>query len=142
MANVMFFEKPGCINNTKQKALLKAAGHRVDARNLLTEPWATARLRCFFGDRPVVDWFNPTAPAIKAGCVHPDHLEPEAALELMLQDPLLIRRPLLQIGDRCEVGFDIASIERWIGLKVIGAAQQHALDSLMRQDLQTCPNSN
>ena len=38
MAKVIFYEKPGCANNAKQKALLAAAGHEVEARNLLTEP--------------------------------------------------------------------------------------------------------
>ncbi|MBI1424317.1 MAG: hypothetical protein GC149_12685 [Gammaproteobacteria bacterium] len=39
MAEIVFYEKPGCGNNTRQKALLAAAGHHVIARNLLTEPW-------------------------------------------------------------------------------------------------------
>lgn len=36
MATVIFYEKPGCINNTKQKARLLAAGHEVQAHNLLS----------------------------------------------------------------------------------------------------------
>ena len=47
MAEVIFYEKPGCINNTKQKALLQAAGHLVDARNLLTESWSSESLWLF-----------------------------------------------------------------------------------------------
>ena len=39
MASVLFFEKPGCVNNTRQKALLAASGHSVWARNLLAEKW-------------------------------------------------------------------------------------------------------
>jgi hypothetical protein len=58
MAKILFFEKPGCANNTRQKALLAAAGHEVDARNLLTEAWTPERLRPYFGSRPVAEWFN------------------------------------------------------------------------------------
>jgi hypothetical protein len=29
MATVHFYEKPGCINNTRQKKILAAAGHEV-----------------------------------------------------------------------------------------------------------------
>ena len=141
MATVIFYEKPGCINNTKQKALLRAAGHEVDDRNLLTEAWTSDRLRRFFGDRPVATWFNPTAPAVKSGRVRPDLLGAETALALMLRDPLLIRRPLVQVGDRCEVGFDISTIERWLGLEAASPEQQSDRDILIRQDLQTCPNT-
>jgi len=62
MARIVFFEKPGCVNNARQKALLKAAGHTVNARDLLAHHWKAAELRAFFGDRPVVEWFNPSAP--------------------------------------------------------------------------------
>jgi len=48
MATVTFYEKPGCINNTRQKKLLAAAGHQVVALNLLTEAWQPDRLRPFF----------------------------------------------------------------------------------------------
>jgi nitrogenase-associated protein len=67
MATIIFYEKPGCINNTKQKALLAAAGHTVDARNLLTEPWTPDRLQQFFGDRPISTCFNRTAPRHQIG---------------------------------------------------------------------------
>ncbi len=55
MVTVLFYEKPGCINNTKQKVLLKAAGHEVQAHNLLTEPWTAESLRPFFGALPVAE---------------------------------------------------------------------------------------
>lgn len=141
MATIIFYEKPGCINNTKQKALLRSAGHEVDDRSLLTEAWTSDRLRRFFGDRPVAEWFNPTAPAVKSGSVRPELLDAEAALALMLQDPLLIRRPLVQVGDRCETGFDIPTIERWIGLEAASPERQSDRDNLIQQDLQTCPNA-
>ena len=32
MAKVIFYEKPGCKNNTKQKTLLKAAGHQLNPK--------------------------------------------------------------------------------------------------------------
>lgn len=140
MATVIFYEKPGCINNTKQKALLTAAGHIVDARNLLTEPWTPERLRQFFGDRPLADCFNRTAPAIKSGQVQPERVKAETALALMVQAPLLIRRPLMQVGDRCEVGFDPVIVDRWMGLTAIAGAQEKR-DRLMQQDLETCPNT-
>lgn len=133
MATVIFYEKPGCINNTKQKALLLAAGHQLQARNLLVESWTAANLRRFFGSRPLAEWFNASAPRIKSGEVIPSELDESTALALMVADPLLIRRPLIQVGEVYEVGFDAAQIDAWIGL------QSTDPSSL---DLETCPRTH
>jgi nitrogenase-associated protein len=139
MATIYFYEKPGCINNTKQKMVLQAAGHQLQVHNLLTTPWTPDRLRSFFGDRPVADWFNRSAPQIKSGAVIPDDLDAETALALMIQHPILIRRPLIEVGDRRDVGFDPDTLEAWIGLQAAEPAHQGESDRLLKQDLQTCP---
>ncbi|WP_375480156.1 ArsC/Spx/MgsR family protein [uncultured Nostoc sp.] len=142
MARVIFYSKPGCQGGTKQKVLLTAAGHEVVAYNLLTEPWTVDRLRSFFGDRPVAEWFNPSSPKVKSGEVVPEKIDAETALQLMLREPLLIRRPLLEIGDRREVGFDIQKIDAWIGLKPADESLQEMSENLMKQDLQNCSHGN
>ncbi len=142
MATVIFYEKPGCVNNTKQKVLLTAAGHTVDARNLLTETWTVQRLQQFFGQRPVAECFNYTAPLIKSGEVVPEQIDRATALQLMIDHPLLIRRPLIQSGDRYSVGFDRDEIDAWLGLTATQANQQIVCDHLRQQDLQTCPRSS
>jgi nitrogenase-associated protein len=120
LATVLFWEKPGCAGNARQKALLVASGHAVVARDLRAEPWTAERLRPFFGDRPVAAWFNRTSPRVKSGEVRPELLDEAAALALMLADPLLIRRPLMRVGERCETGFDPALVAAWIGLRADG----------------------
>jgi nitrogenase-associated protein len=129
MATVLFYEKPGCINNTKQKVLLAAAGHTVQAKNLLTEKWTVERLRAFFGELPVAEWFNHSAPRVRDGEIWPHRLTAEEALALMLAEPLLIRRPLMQVGFECRVGFDQEAVDRWIGLA----------SKIRNADLETCP---
>jgi nitrogenase-associated protein len=129
MATVTFYEKPGCVNNTRQKTLLAAAGHQVVALNLLTEIWQPERLRTFFGKLTVRDWFNYSAPAIKLGEIEPENLTEQQALALMLGNPLLIRRPLMQVGDSFMAGFDQQAVDTWLGLKEI---KPH-------QDLESCP---
>jgi nitrogenase-associated protein len=142
MARVIFYEKPGCKNNTKQKTLLTAAGHEVIAYNLLTEAWTVERLRSFFGNRPVSEWFNRAAPKVQSGEVVPEQLDAETAVLMMLKDPLLIRRPLIQVGDRQEVGFDVELIDAWIGLKPTDESLKEISESLMNQDLQTCSHKH
>jgi nitrogenase-associated protein len=116
MATLIFYEKPGCAGNARQKRLLTDAGHVVEPRNLLAEPWTTESLRPFFGDRPVADWFNKAAPAVKSGEIDPSSFDEETALKMLIATPLLIRRPLMQVGDRRETGFEPALVEAWIGL--------------------------
>ncbi len=131
MARVLFLEKPGCRNNTRQKGLLEAAGHKVVARDLRDEPWTPDTLRPFFGDRPVADWFNKASPRVKSGEIDPAAVTEEQALALMCGDPLLIRRPLVQVGTRRTCGFDMAEMDAWIGLAGAPPA-----------DVETCPRSH
>lgn len=117
MAIVTFYEKPGCKGNLRQKTLLAAAGHTVLAKSLKTEPWTAERLLGFFGSLPVAEWFNRAAPAVKLGEIMPETLSAETALPLLLENPLLIRRPLMEVDAARMVGFDIAAVDAWIGLK-------------------------
>ncbi len=116
MAHVIFWEKPGCAGNARQKALLAASGHTLDVRNLLSEPWTAAELRAFFGARPISECFNRSSPRVKSGEVRPEALDEPAALALMLADPLLIRRPLMQSEGRREAGFEPERVRAWLGL--------------------------
>jgi nitrogenase-associated protein len=135
MAKIVFYEKPGCAANLRQKRLLTEAGHVVLPRNVLTEPWTAERLREFFGARPVAQWFNRNAPRVKSGEVVPETLDADSATVQLLSDPLLIRRPLLEVGDQREVGFDTARIHRWVGL---GAAAQSEISDVCAHS-QPCP---
>ena len=125
MSTVTFYEKPGCKGNLRQKTLLAAAGHTVVAKNLKGEAWTADRLLAFLGELPISEWFNCTAPAIKSGEIVPENLGAEAALRLLLDNPLLIRRPLMEVEMEVEtgtiterrVGFDVAAVDAWIGLR-------------------------
>lgn len=125
MTTVVFYQKPGCGTNARQIHALEAAGHSVIARNLLSEPWKPLDLLTFFGDMPVASWFNPAAPRVKSGEINPLETDAATALALMLDDPLLIRRPLIEAnGARC-VGFDREPV-----LSLLGSG--------MRTDMQAC----
>ena len=134
MATIHFYEKPGCINNTRQKQLLSKAGHLLVVYDLLAQPWAENRekLRSFFGDMPVADWFNRSAPAIKNGEIDPESVSEQQAIDLMAANPLLIRRPLLEVDGRRRSGFDAERIEAWLGLAIDASAPS----------LETCPKQH
>lgn len=115
MATVTFYEKPGCKTNARQKQMLEASGHTVVARSLLTEPWTEDRLHSFFERTPVTSWFNPAAPRIKSGEIDPAAVDAVAALAIMVRDPLLIRRPLVEIGEQRCAGFDREPVTSLVG---------------------------
>ena len=78
-----------------------------------------------------------SAPRIKEGEVQPERIDADAALRLMVQDPLLIRRPLLEVGGECRAGFDPLEVRLWIGL-VAGDGAPYS-ESCPRTDNHHCP---
>lgn len=123
MTRIVFYEKPGCGGNARQRALLEAAGHRLERRNLLAEPWTPASLLRFLAPLPVAAWFNRAAPRVTSGEVVPESLDREAALALLLAEPLLIRRPLMARPDGATlVGFETEAVQRFVGLAAVPAA--------------------
>lgn len=116
MATIIFYEKPGCLGNKAQKALLRAAGHSLEVRDLLATPWTEASLSSFFEGLAVSTWFNRSAPPIKRGDFDPDAIGAEEALRRMIEQPILIRRPLMESEGARMVGFETALVDRWIGL--------------------------
>ncbi len=145
MAKVVFYGKPGCGGNARQKAALARSGHELDVRDLLTAPWTAEALRSFFGARPVAEWFNAASPRVKGGEVRPETLDAESALALMLADPLLIRRPLIEVDGRREAGFDAPLIDAWIGLAPVASPVGEGCPSHERSpersDAETCGRS-
>lgn len=141
MTHIFFFEKPGCSGNARQRAALEAAGHTLDLHNLLTEPWTAPSLRPFLAPLPVADWFNRAAPRVKRGEVVPEALDAESALALLLAEPLLIRRPLMQRADtgRRHVGFDTAAVAAWVGLGTPPATPQRRSLEGCAAPVEHCP---
>jgi nitrogenase-associated protein len=103
---VVFYEKPFCAANAKQKQLLRSSGCSLIERNLLEHGLDAQTLRSFMGDKAVKEWFNPAAPQIKNGLIFPERLNESEALALLMRDPILIRRPLMIIGSEKLCGFD------------------------------------
>jgi nitrogenase-associated protein len=118
MTHIIFYEKPGCCGNARQRAALLAAGQTLEQRNLLGTPWTPESLLAFLAALPVADWFNRAAPRIKNGEINPDALDADAAMRLLLAEPLLIRRPLMHRPDNNTrlVGFETAAVQTWVGL--------------------------
>ncbi|TLU87974.1 MAG: arsenate reductase family protein [Chlorobium sp.] len=141
MATVLFYEKPGCINNTRQKAMLESSGHIVECINLLEYPWSKEELEQYLGTKPVSECFNLAAPTVKSGEIDPFSFMREDAIALMIEEPLLIKRPLMKIGNHYLQGFDITSLSTLISLEPIECGEQGEQSSAL-MDMNTCPHTN
>jgi nitrogenase-associated protein len=128
MTDLVFYEKPGCAGNQRQKKLLLGLGYRLQVRDLLSEKWTAEGLRTFFGNSPVAQWFNQSAHQVKDGSIDIHAVKEKQALELMLAEPMLIRRPLLQLGEIRQSGFLPGPVLDALGI---------SLDP--EKDLQSCP---
>jgi nitrogenase-associated protein len=114
MAYIVFYEKPGCGGNARQKDFLIGEGHTLEVRNLLAWPWTRETLLEFLDELPVSRWFNGSAPRVKSGAIVPERLDREQALQLLLAEPLLIRRPLMSYAGRPMVGFEPERVREWL----------------------------
>lgn len=133
--HIVFYEKPGCGGNARQKAQLLAAGHRLEVRDLLRHPWSRETLLAFLDPLPVADWFNLAAPRVKSGEIVPATLDRDTALALLLAEPLLIRRPLLEAGGLRMVGFAPEALEHLLS----GRPPHHVGGA--RGELEGCPRT-
>ena len=128
MADMIFFEKPGCINGEKQKKILQKAGHRLNCFNILETQWSKEKLVQFVKGRKAVEVMNHTAPAIKNGSIQPEKLTLDEAILLMISDPILIKRPLIQVDGLFIQGFNNPHLSIYLG----------EWDG--QEDVTTCPN--
>lgn len=116
MARIVFYEKPGCGGNAKQRAWLEANGHALEVRDLGSWPWTRDSLLAFLGPLPVADWFNRAARRVRSSEIVPERLDADTALALLLEEPLLIRRPLMVLEDGSHlVGFDETMLDAQLG---------------------------
>ena len=118
MASLTFYEKPSCVTNRKQKALLTQAGIEFDCQDILTTEWSPSQLAEFLGPTgKASDMLNPNSPRVKNGEFA--KVSDNAALfAAMVKDPLLIKRPLISVGDDHWAGFNLEKLGQYFKLPV------------------------
>ena len=116
--NFTFYEKTGCGGNAKQKELLKSHNISFSVKSLLDTPWTVETLSEFFKGLEVIDIFNPFAPQIRDKEIDISKLSFDEAINLMIQNPILIKRPLLDINGTKICGFDIEKINNLLNVNI------------------------
>jgi nitrogenase-associated protein len=115
MAFIQFFEKPGCINGEKQKNILIKAGNILECVNILAHSWSREELALFIAVKDPTLIMNYTAPAIKKGEIIPANLSYDEAVTLMIENPLLIKRPLIRVDGMSVQGFTDERLTPYLG---------------------------
>jgi len=128
MAQMVFWEKPGCINGGRQKKILTDAGNVLECSNILEKQWTGEELMRFVAGKSASECMNFTAPAVKRGEIDPGSLSLDQAIELMIEDPILIKRPLIEVDGAYIQGFADTRLKQYLG----------NWDGV--EDVTTCPN--
>ena len=74
-------------------------------------PLSAEELDHLIGDRPVTDFLNPRNELFRERGFKENPPGRAEAIRLMAENPNLIRRPLLVLGDRMLFGFDAAEYD-------------------------------
>ena len=98
------------------KAELSQGGIEFEERDFFSEPFGLDELRDLIGDRPVSDFFSWRSPSFRKLGLNRDDLDDDALLRLMVDEPRLVRRPLIRTGDgRLIGGSDKRAIAELLG---------------------------
>ena len=81
------------------KAGLSQSGIEFDERDFFDEPFTVDELQDIIGARPVSDFFSWRSPSFRKLGLDRDSLSDDRLLELMVEEPRLVRRPLIQTAD-------------------------------------------
>jgi arsenate reductase-like glutaredoxin family protein len=64
---------------------------------------------------PASEMFNPRSASVKSMELEPAKLDNDQLIDLMLQEPRLIRRPVVRIDDKVYFGADSKVLEKLLG---------------------------
>ena len=115
---MIFYEKTGCAGNAKQKKLLTSAGIEYEVRSMLDTAWNKQSLGSFFEGLEKENIINQFAPKIKSGEIDIRKISKDEIIELMIKEPILIKRPLIEIDENKIVGFDMDKINELLNTSI------------------------
>lgn len=93
------------------KAELSQKGITLDERDFFSQRFSEEELRALIGDRPVSDYFSFNSPSFKKLGLTRQALSDDQLLGMMVEEPRMVRRPLIQMGDDLIVGTDKKAME-------------------------------
>ena len=80
-------------------------------RDYFQEKFTADELRSLSAEVGIAAIFARRSPSLKKMGLNPDDLSEDRMLELMLEEPRLVRRPLIKLGDQLIIGGSVKAIE-------------------------------
>lgn len=111
MKRVTLYTKTGCTSCLKARQYLLGQGVHYTERDIFKHPLTETELREMAKRRPLRELFSFRSPSAKALGLLDRELSDEEMLSFMLQEPRLIRRPLITTPDQVEVGFKAPQVQ-------------------------------
>jgi arsenate reductase len=87
----------------------------LDERDYARRPLDAAELRELFKGRDPREFLNPRSSAYKAKRLADKTISPDDAIRLMVEDPNLLKRPLVLAGREIVAGFDRERLRSLLG---------------------------
>jgi Spx/MgsR family transcriptional regulator len=103
---VRFYQKATCGACRQAKAVLETLGLDLDVRDLIREPLNRNELTELIGSTDVREFLNPTASLFKQRKMQLSPPTKAEAIRLMMEDPNLIKRPIIIKGKRKLFGYE------------------------------------
>jgi arsenate reductase (glutaredoxin) len=94
----------------RARVALEQAGASFERVDIFRTPLTVEDLVKLKKDRPVADLFSWKSPQARARGITPGSRADEELIRLMAEEPRLIRRPLIRIGDQLVIGADARRI--------------------------------
>ncbi len=106
MAKITFYWKPRCPTCEKSKAYLEKLGHELDLRDVEEYPPPRSLLETHIDAKDVKRFLNVRAKTYRDHGLKDDPPTKKGAIELMMKDPNLIKRPIAVRGKLAVFGYD------------------------------------
>lgn len=88
------------------KASLSQDGVELNERDFFKDGFTESELRDLLGETNPADVFSWRSPSARKLGLNKDTITDDELIRLMLEEPRLIRRPLIHVGGRLVVGTD------------------------------------
>ena len=87
-------------------------GAKLEERDFFHDRFLKNELLDQIGNQPISLVFSWRSPSFRMLRLKRDNLDPEQLLSMMIEEPRLIRRPLVKIGDMLFVGGDLEALSK------------------------------
>ena len=113
MSKLLFIQKPSCTTCRKARAFLESHKIPFESRDLDKQRLSSSEIEDLIGDRDYIPFLNPRNELYRKLNMREKPPSRRKAIELIAENPNLIRRPVIRAGKRVLTGFDAAEYKEF-----------------------------